>query len=317
MKAQIPQHPNLLIGHAPNGTAEILSANYCGNIFEGISVANSGDYQAIYIVLGHIPEPRAQAISALSQTAPASELYLLVNMVEEPKALSLRNAGLVKDYFLMPLTAPVHPAEKCTAADADPLSKDERIRVLELLVTQDDLTGLKNRRYLRQFLPAIINDAKKNNTRVTLLLFDLDNFKHYNDSFGHTVGDAVLAQTARLIRRCCREHDVVARLGGDEFAVVFWDMPEQTSNSDRRHISRDHPRQVRFMAERFRAEMSQVSFECLGAKGKGKLTISGGLATCPIDAKTAKELFEKADHAMLEAKRSGKNRITIVGQPIQ
>jgi diguanylate cyclase (GGDEF)-like protein len=119
------------------------------------------------------------------------------------------------------------------------------------------------------------------------------------------------------MRRCCREHDVVARLGGDEFAVIFWDLPEDTQTEDRRKTSHEHPREAQFMAERFRTEISQAAFEYLGAKGQGNLTISGGLATYPLDAKTAAELFEKADHAMLNAKRTGKNKITIVGQPMQ
>ncbi len=312
MKNRTSQHPNLLIGTTTNRTVEMLSADRCSNIFEAFAAVKNGPYHAIYVVLSQLPEPKAQALTALSQAAAASTLYLLINMSEEPEAIGLRNAALVKDYFLLPLSSSLSQM-KSTPSDVNTFSKNERIRMLEELVTQDDLTGLKNRRYLRQFLPAIINAAKESNTRVTLLLFDLDNFKHYNDTFGHSTGDTVLAQTARLIRRCCREHDVVVRLGGDEFAVIFWDLPEERPNDDRRHTSQDHPRKVRFMAERFCAEMSQAEFECLGHKGKGKLTISGGLATYPVDAKTAEALFEKADHAMLEAKRSGKNKITIVG----
>ncbi|MHC4292062.1 MAG: GGDEF domain-containing protein, partial [Planctomycetota bacterium] len=198
--------------------------------------------------------------------------------------------------------------------------KDRRIEELETLVVQDDLTGLKNRRYLRQFLPLILQKAKANQCQVTLLLFDIDDFKHYNDSYGHSIGDDVLRQTAKLICLCCRNQDVVTRLGGDEFAVIFWDVPgEQTqtaqSISDRRKSSLGHPRQTVFMAERFRHEMASMPFDHLGPKGKGSLTISGGLATFPTDASSAPELFEKADQAMLEAKRNGKNLIYLVGQP--
>ena len=112
----------------------------------------------------------------------------------------------------------------------------------------------------------------------------------------------------------------MTRLGGDEFAVIFWDIPgEQVqagqSVSDRRKSSQDHPRQTVFMAERFRHEMASMPFDHLGPKGKGSLTISGGLATFPTDASSAPELFEKADQAMLEAKRNGKNLIYLVGQP--
>jgi diguanylate cyclase (GGDEF)-like protein len=69
------------------------------------------------------------------------------------------------------------------------------------------------------------------------------------------------------------------------------------------------------MAERFRHEMSVAAFECIGPKGQGTLTISGGLATYPRDAQSAEDLYEKADRAMLNAKQTGKNKITIVGRP--
>ena len=317
----------LLIGDIPNGFAKhIPSADHCGNIFEGLAAAKKNVYQTIYIVLADIPEPKQDALQTLSQAAPQANRYLLINMFEEPEAIRLRNAGngrtLLTDYYLLPLPTasqiPVSPMPSPEDPQSSSTDKDLLIAELETLVTQDDLTGLKNRRYLRQFLPAILGDAKENGYQVTLLLFDLDNFKHYNDAYGHTVGDSVLLQTGKLMRRCCREHDVVARLGGDEFAVVFWDLPEEIqARNDRRQTNHEHPREAQFMAERFRREMSEAAFECLGSQGKGTLTISGGLATYPLDAATAENLFEKADQAMLEAKRSGKNKITIVGKSTQ
>ena len=102
------------------------------------------------------------------------------------------------------------------------------------------MTGLKNRRYIREFTRQIIEYARKENGRVTLLVFDIDDFKKYNDTYGHTAGDEILKQAASLMHRCCRPHDVVGRIGGDEFAVVFWDDPsilkaviEQSKKSDR------------------------------------------------------------------------------------
>ena len=200
---------------------------------------------------------------------------------------------------------------------------DERIRQLEKLVSTDDLTGLKNRRYVREFIRQIIGKAESHGFQVTLLLFDIDNFKHYNDAHGHGVGDNVLRQAAAMMQSCCREHDVVARIGGDEFAVVFWDKPgsdkkpegtDQTQDQKRR-IDAKHPREVYFMADRFRREISKSKLNLLGDEGRGLLTISGGLATFPIHGRNIDELFEQADGAMLNAKRSGKNRIYLVGNP--
>lgn len=328
---QSPAQPCLLIGRVPNGSAKKLSgADRCSNIFEGLAAAQNKSYHAIYLVFADIPEPRQEALRTLSRIAPQAKRYLLIDMFEEPEAIRLRHTGngrvLFTDYFLLPLKQDFLASRAAPAVELSPErlhrpetdDKDRLIRELQTLVTQDDLTGMKNRRYLRQFLPAILDNAKEKGCQVTLLLFDLDNFKHYNDTYGHSVGDTVLCQTGKLMRRCCRNHDVVARLGGDEFAVVFWDLPQESQKrDDRRGNHHDHPRQAQFMAERFRREMSEAAFECLGAKGKGNLTISGGLATYPLDAQTASELFEKADHAMLNAKQTGKNKITIVGQPTQ
>ena len=321
-----PTQRTLLIGSMPNGFTRTISvADHCVNIFEGLAAAKKNAYQSIYLVLADIPEPRQDALRTLSQAAPQSSRYLLIDMFEEPEAIRLKHAGngrvLFTDYYLLPLSLPPRTPAPAKPTDAKPTAetadKDRLITELQKLVIQDDLTGLKNRRYLRQFLPLILADAKQKGCQVTLLLFDLDNFKHYNDAYGHTIGDAVLVETGKLMRRCCREHDVVTRLGGDEFVVVFWDSPEAQASDDRRQTNHEHPREAQFMAERFRREMSEAAFECLGPKGKGTLTISGGLATYPPDAQTPEDLFHKADHAMLEAKRSGKNKITIVGQPMQ
>jgi two-component system cell cycle response regulator len=326
-----PTHHRLLIGTPPNGAVEALAdADRFDTLSEGLTAAQKNNYAVIYLVLADIPEPRQKNLDTLARIAPHAKRYLLIDMFEEPEAIRLRQTGngrqLFTDYLLLPLplsdsfqTAPP-PAEHMPspAAGFDIDRTDRLIAELQKLVTQDDLTGLKNRRYLRQFLPAIIENAGQKDCQVTLLLFDLDNFKHYNDTYGHSVGDAVLFQTGKLMQRCCRSHDVVARLGGDEFAVVFWDLPKDIdAGGDRRREHADHPRQAQFMAERFRREMSEADFEFLGPKGKGNLTISGGLATYPRDAKNAPDLYEKADQAMLNAKQTGKNKITIVGQPTQ
>ena len=96
-------------------------------------------------------------------------------------------------------------------------------RLAQRLAITDDLTGIYNGRYFRHFLARIIEKARTLRFPVTLLLFDIDNFKSYNDRYGHGVGDEILRQTAALMRRCCRPHDLVARISGDEFAVVFWE----------------------------------------------------------------------------------------------
>ena len=193
----------------------------------------------------------------------------------------------------------------------------ERIAQLERLATEDDLTGLKNRKYIWEFARQVIERAGKIGGRITLLVFDVDNLKHYNDLYGHLAGDSILRQAAVLIRRCCRTHDVVGRIGGDEFAVVFWDDPRREialDERERRSAGADHPHEAISIAKRFVRVLGMAELNLLGPDGKGVLAISGGLASYPRDGSTIGELFEQADRALLEAKRSGKSRIYLVGK---
>lgn len=179
---------------------------------------------------------------------------------------------------------------------------------LRHLAVTDDLSGLYNRRYFDHFLHRIILRAADERFRVTVMIFDIDNFKHYNDRYGHMVGDAIIRDVAMLMRRCTRPHDVVVRFGGDEFAVIFWD------NEEPRQPNSEHPHDALVMAERFRDEMSRHAFASIGPRARGRLTISGGLASFPWDGKDADSLLGKADEALLQAKRSGKDRILLVGK---
>ena len=200
------------------------------------------------------------------------------------------------------------------------VSLDERHRRLQSLALTDDLTGCANKRYFRHFLDRILTKARQERFPVTLLLFDIDNFKSYNDRHGHAVGDAILKETAQLIKRCVRDHDFVARIGGDEFAVVFWekddaDAPAEDGNDGRR--GGQFPKGPLQIAARFRRLVSSPDFANLGESGTGLLTISGGMSVFPYDGGDADLLIEAADRALLfGSKQTGKNSIALVGDVI-
>ena len=190
---------------------------------------------------------------------------------------------------------------------------------LQKLAITDELTGLYNARYFRHFLTRIIERAQLKRFPVTLFIFDIDNFKKYNDQYGHGVGDDILKQTAALMRRACREHDLVARIGGDEFAVVFWEKegPRQPKEPKPAGSSRT-PQTPLDVLERFRRLLSTHQFHGLGPGGKGTLTISGGLAVYPFDARNTRELIDAADNQLVfKAKLAGKNSIFLVGSAQQ
>jgi PleD family two-component response regulator len=192
------------------------------------------------------------------------------------------------------------------------------------LAITDDLTGLFNARYFNHFLSKITARARQTRTPVSLLIFDIDNFKKYNDQFGHTAGDEILKAVGQMMKRCVRDHDLVARLGGDEFVVVFWDngasrpknvpgsAQEQAQMIERAGKPLSDPVQI---FNRCKKLLSEHQFKSLGPHAKGQLTLSGGLAVFPYDADTPETLLQAADHCLMAAsKKNGKNTLTLVGQ---
>jgi diguanylate cyclase (GGDEF)-like protein len=271
-------------------------------------------------------------LRALRAKSPSAKIILFAQMTEEPLAIDCVNTAvngsmLADDYLICPVRMnefveaffPGPEPEKKTGSpkpSADP-SIENKIRELEILATTDDLTGLRNRRYVMEFCRQIIEYAGHIDGRVTVLMFDIDYFKHYNDVYSHWAGDEILKQVAILMRRCCRAHDVVGRIGGDEFMVIFWDIPggkTGTSQDERRGAMSDHPKEAIFIAKRFRSELKKAQLNLLGEK-QGVLTISGGLASFPRDGSSAEELVAQADKALMDAKRSGKDRIYLFGSP--
>jgi diguanylate cyclase (GGDEF)-like protein len=340
----------LLVGDLSRAFLDVNAAmethsEICADMQQAIDIAarknelgHPADFAAIAIVMSGISARLSSDLKALRDNSDA-KIILLAQMYEEPIAIHLVNSiyngsSLADDYLICPVK-PDSFYESITTADqqgktktAPPATTDTatetRIRYLERLATEDDLTGLKNRRYIWEFSRQIIEYAKKENGRVTLLVFDIDDLKKYNDIYGHHAGDEILKQAAVLMQRCCRGHDVVGRVGGDEFAVIFWDDPQQeraaalSRNQERRSSNADHPAEAITIAKRFVKELGKTglsTFDGLGPEGKGVLTISGGLASFPRDGETIEQLFQQADKALLEAKRSGKNRIYLVGKP--
>ena len=314
--------------------ADDISGDRCeinANMLDAIDSASKGGFAAVGVVIPPVSGKLRSALKALRESCEA-RIILLAQMPQEPQAMELIGSSLADDYLICPIRFSVLALRVeelgCALSVAVPATAkpgvrmnaavEQRIRNLERLATEDDLTGLKNRKYIWEFARQVIGRAEKVGGRITLLVFDVDNLKHYNDLYGHLAGDEILRQVAVLIRRCCRTHDVVGRIGGDEFAAVFWDDPQRQralDESERRSAKADHPTEAISIAKRFVRELEKAELDLLGPDGKGVLAISGGLASYPRDGSTIGELFEQADRALLEAKRSGKSRIYLVGKP--
>ncbi len=176
------------------------------------------------------------------------------------------------------------------------------------LAWTDDLTRLSNRRHFERRFAELLRDASQRRVQLTLFAFDIDNFKSYNDRFGHDAGDSLLRDVAELLRNTTRDTDVVCRFGGDEFAVIFWEAEKPRVPGSR------HPSAAMAMIERFRASIAEHPFQFLGPESPGPVTISGGLATFPWDGADPEQLIRAADQALMAAKRTGKNTIGLAGR---
>ncbi|MBL0926380.1 MAG: GGDEF domain-containing protein [Phycisphaerales bacterium] len=174
---------------------------------------------------------------------------------------------------------------------------------LQTAAFTDHLTGAFNRRYFELFFARALREAVDHRRCVTLLLFDIDDFKSYNDRFGHAAGDEVLTETVRLLRSVVRPDDRVCRIGGDEFAVVFHE-PEGPRDPGSRH-----PTSIFQIARRFQQALRDHRFPKLISADRGRLTVSGGLATFPWDGHEPASLLARADALILESKQAGKNVI--------
>jgi diguanylate cyclase (GGDEF)-like protein len=182
---------------------------------------------------------------------------------------------------------------------ASALANSLRIAEAERLSQTDDLTKLHNARYLRQFLLGEVRRARRYNSSVAALFFDLDDFKHVNDVYGHLVGSHVLMEMAAIILASVRDTDVVARYGGDEFVVI---LPESTEE------------QAAYVAERVRRKIERNAFTG-GRALRLQLTASFGVATFPAHAQSPQQLVASADAAMYEAKAAGKNCVRFAAPP--
>jgi len=181
----------------------------------------------------------------------------------------------------------------------------EQQRQLRQAAFTDPLTGAWNRRYFDRYLDAALEQVRGARLPMTVMVFDIDNFKAYNDAYGHAAGDEILIETVRLLNSTIRPSDRVCRIGGDEFAVVFYEP------SGPRSASSKPPESVYAIARRFQQQICEHRFPKLGAEAQGTLTISGGLATYPWDGTDAQSLLARADELALRSKQQGKNALTL------
>jgi diguanylate cyclase (GGDEF)-like protein len=172
--------------------------------------------------------------------------------------------------------------------------KKEHDTVTRLTIT-DDVSGFQNTRYLRRYMDKFFGAQKLRGKRLSLVFFDVDNFKDVVDTYGHQMGSKVLREIAQAVNRVLAPEDRIVRYGGDEFVVI---LPGQ----DRAAAS--------LKVEKMRAAISETEF-LEKEQFYVRVTASFGMATFPHDAKDEESLLAAADECLFESKREGKNRITL------
>jgi diguanylate cyclase (GGDEF)-like protein/PAS domain S-box-containing protein len=173
--------------------------------------------------------------------------------------------------------------------------QEEQIRHLAYF---DELTGLPNRRLLKDRISVAISGASRNDYQLAVMFIDLDQFKRINDNFGHDIGDTVLVELAKRLEGITRENDTLARIGGDEFVIL---MPSINCYDDVIGLGR---RINEVLAEPF----------VLGDDHKKHVTISIGACVYPDDGATVEDLLKHADTAMYTVKASGRNGLKLFSQ---
>jgi len=154
---------------------------------------------------------------------------------------------------------------------------------VQISAVTDKLTGLYNRGYFMEAIEREIQRARVDKKSTSLLIFDIDDFKKYNDTYGHPEGDQVLVKVADCLRHNVRPGDIACRYGGEEFVIIL-----PGANTDASYKRAEHLRQA--------------------VQDSSPLTISIGVVSCLNSSASAETLLKEADKAMYKAKETGKNR---------
>lgn len=247
------------------------------------------------------------SLSAKEKRAVLVEDLLLVEEVVIPKERHLRSIAVMPIIFEGKVLGVFFVAHSSPG-----FLMDEDLRILSILANHaaiclrnvelhehasllaitDSLSGLYTQRYFLEQLDNFLIRVKHESKQLSVIILDVDFFKQVNDTYGHPQGDLLLRQMSGIIKEAVRNVDLAARYGGDEFCVILFDT-DKTAGI--------------VTAERIRAAVEQYEFVLKGQIVR--ITISGGVATYPEDCQTRKDLIQKADDFLYEAKQSGRNKV--------
>lgn len=264
---------------------------------EALFRAAEGDFDVIVVSLSlenFDPLRLCAQVRSLERTRMVP-IVLIADPDQNARVLRGLEVG-VNDY----LVRPIEPNELTARVRTQVRRRryTERLRAnlkvsMELAIT-DELTGLHNRRYMEMHLQALLDQAASRDRPLSALVVDIDFFKAVNDRHGHDVGDEVLREFSRRLKSSVRGIDLAVRLGGEEFVVV---MPETDAAV------------ARIVAERIRTKTAAKPFPIRAGAGEIEVTVSVGVASFLGESDDAAALLKRADVALYQAKRDGRNRV--------
>ncbi|AFC72093.1 response regulator PleD [Rickettsia rhipicephali str. 3-7-female6-CWPP] len=228
--------------------------------------------------------------------AEISGVVIILQIDEDGMPLVVKGIELgINDYFIYPIEESELLARIRTQLKRkqyqDNLRNDLEQSVN--LAAKDGLTGLFNRRYFDIHLKQMIEKANKESIKLYLLMCDIDNFKHVNDTYGHQAGDKVLTIVSRILKNTLRVTDLIARFGGEEFTILLTDIDISKAIET---------------AERVRVKIEYMDFHIEDQIEPLKNTISIGVTKYKKE-ESIESFIERADKAMYEAKTTGKNKV--------
>lgn len=263
--------------------------------------------QTMFLILGgqlgiYLESSDEELVAVLSQGETVGELSVINDRTASATVIALTEARLlaVDEGTFWRLVEASHEfstnmllllARRLRKTNSSVADSVRQRRQSEQVARIDGLTGLSNRRWLDEILPRVVDRHRRDGKPCCVLMIDIDHFKRVNDSFGHQTGDRVLEITARILLEHLRPTDLIARYGGEEFTVI---LPETSLTG------------ARIAAERLRESIAHGKIHTHDGLQLPPVTISVGIGELQ-DGLNAGDIISKADSALYEAKKDGRN----------
>ena len=276
-------------GESKPNEPDFLVADECWGLRTGrvhrVENSNTG------LLCRHLPQPPPPYYLCAPMIAHGETLGLLHLRINRPdRAAPEAEAPVSPD-----LTWWIKPMSERLALTLADMKLREALRAQSIC---DPLTGWYNRRHMQESLERDIRRAARTNRPLSLLMFDIDNFKEFNDSFGHEAGDVALQNLCQMLKALIRSEDVACRYGGDEFVLI---LPGSSAELAAQR------------AENMRIAVGREEIRYQGRVLK-PMTLSFGIASFPANGKTSHELLRAADTALYRAKSEGRDRVQVRGK---